>query len=160
MICFTERKNKQVQYNTEQSFSLIDDSLYINNRSKLKNLDVNSSVFRARRWNIELHAECSCPDRRIATAHVHPHQVPTSDTGTATRCICKQTLIFLLHIHLPVALLQTGFEICALIHRFSPMLPARQAEIRLQNSPRRDQNVKYVWSTTFSSLQHAPSRRN
>lgn len=54
MICFTERKNKQVQHNTEQSYSLMDDTLYINNRCRLKNLDVNSNVFRARRWNIEL----------------------------------------------------------------------------------------------------------
>lgn len=50
----------------------------------------------------------------LQTAHVHELQVPTSDTGTETRWICKQTLIFLLYVQLSVALLQTGFEVSAL----------------------------------------------
>lgn len=86
MICFTERKNKQVQYNTEQSYSLIDDALYINNRCRLKNLDVSSNVFRAQRWNIELcMVNAAVLTGGLQTAHVHPLQAPASDTGTATR---------------------------------------------------------------------------
>lgn len=54
MICFTERKNKQVQCNTEQSYGLINDAFYISSRCRLKNLDANSNVFRAQRCNIEL----------------------------------------------------------------------------------------------------------
>lgn len=50
----------------------------------------------------------------LQTARVHPLQAPTSDTGTATRCICKQTLMFLLHMQFSVALLQIGFGIGAL----------------------------------------------
>lgn len=50
----------------------------------------------------------------LQTARVHPLQAPTSDTGTATRCICKQTLVFLLPTQFSVALLQTGFGIGAL----------------------------------------------
>lgn len=114
MICFTERKNKQVQYNTEKSYSLIDDALYINNQCRLKNLDGNSNVFRAQRWNVELcMLNAAVLTGGLQTAHVHPLQAPTSDTGTATHCICKQTLVFLLHIQFSVALLQTGSEIYA-----------------------------------------------
>lgn len=115
MICFTERKNKQVQYNTEQSYGLINDALYINNRCKLKNLDVNSNVFRAQRWDIELcMLNAAVLTGGLQTARVHSLQAPTSDTGTAARCVCKQTLVFLLHIQPSVALLQTRYEICAL----------------------------------------------
>lgn len=54
MICFTERKNKQVRCNMEQSYSLINDALYVSNHCRLKNLDANSNVSRARRCNVEL----------------------------------------------------------------------------------------------------------
>lgn len=115
MICFTERKNKQVQYNMEQSYSLISNALYINNQWRLENLDVSSNVSRSWRWKVELcMLNATVLTGRLQTAHVHALQVPTSDTGTETCCICKQAFIFLLHIQLSMALLQTGFEVCAL----------------------------------------------
>lgn len=85
MICFTERKNKQVQCNMEQSYGLINDALYISNRCRLKNLDANSNVFRAQRCKVELcvlNAANLMGGLQTATVH-HPVQALMSDTETA-----------------------------------------------------------------------------
>lgn len=85
MICFTERKNKQVRCNMEQSYGLINDALYISSRCRLKNLDADSNVFRAQRCSVELcmpNAVNLMGGLQTATLH-HPVQALTSDTKTA-----------------------------------------------------------------------------
>lgn len=86
MICFNERKNKQVRCNTEQSYSVINDALYIGNRRRLKNSYTNSNVFRAQRRSLELwvlNAANLMGGLQTATFH-HLGRALTSDSETGT----------------------------------------------------------------------------
>lgn len=136
MICFTERKNKQVRCNMEQSYGLINDALYISEGRRLKNLVANSNVFRAQRCNAELCAPNTVKltgELQTATVH-HPAPALTSEPKTAASLYLQATPPVFIADTAFLLLYCTGFAICTLegeqICGSSPMLPARHAEIR------------------------------